>query len=210
MTDFWETLQSAWTWSQDFADSPWFYALIFGIAMVDGFFPVVPGDVTVIVGGVSAGAGDLNILLVVLIGALGAVTGDSISYGIGRFGMHRFPGFAENRREGVAKTSRQIRVRGGPLLVTARFIPGGRTLLTLACGATRQPYKTWFLRWEVAACLIWATYNGVLGFFFGDWFAEKENGETIAFALAFGTAITIIALLELARWLRARDEVIQD
>ncbi len=205
MAGLWESLQSLWEWSEGFADSPWFYVLIFTIAMIDGFFPVVPGETTVIIGGVSAGAGDLNILLVIAAGALGAMAGDTVSYGIGRFGSTRFPHFFEKRQSSIDKMSRQIRERGGLLLITARFIPGGRTILTLACGATRQPYVDWFSRWDIAAGLIWATYAGGLGYLFGDWLEERENGETIAFAAAFGSALAITGLIEVIRWYRKRS-----
>ncbi|MBT8241633.1 MAG: DedA family protein [Acidimicrobiia bacterium] len=208
MTELWESLQSVWDWSQEFADSPWFYLLIFAIAMIDGFFPVVPGETTVIVGGVSAGAGDLNILVVIACGAMGAMVGDSVSYGIGRFGTRRFPKFFAARRAGIERMSRQIRERGGLLLITARFIPGGRTLLTLACGATRQPFVEWFMRWDIAAGLIWATYAGGLGYLFGDWLEERENGETIAFGAAFASALAVTALIELIRWQRKRQSVL--
>ena len=130
LSSLWESLQSVFEWSESFADSPWFYILIFAIAMIDGFFPIVPGETTVIIGGVSAGAGDLNILLVILAGALGAIAGDTVSYSIGRFGSNRFPDFFAKRATRIEKTSRQIRERGGLLLITARFIPGGRTVLT--------------------------------------------------------------------------------
>jgi hypothetical protein len=56
----------------------------------------------------------------------------------------------------------QIRRRGGLLLITARFLPGGRTVLTLTCGATLQPRK-WFMAWDLAAVLIWATYSAGMG-----------------------------------------------
>lgn len=207
LSRLWESLHSVFEWSESFADSPWFYVLIFSIAMIDGFFPVVPGETTVILGGVSAGAGDLNILIVILAGAAGAMAGDTVSYGLGRFGSTRFPGFFAKRAAGIEKTSRQIRERGGLLLITARFIPGGRTLLTLACGATRQPYTGWFLRWDVVAGLIWATYAGGLGFLFGDWLEERPNGETIAFVAAFASALAITGLIELVRWQRKRSTV---
>ena len=207
LSSLWESLQSVFEWSESFADSPWFYLLIFAIAMIDGFFPVVPGETTVIIGGVSAGAGDLNILIVILAGALGAMAGDTVSYSIGRFGSTRFPDFFAKRQSKIDKTSRQIRERGGLLLITARFIPGGRTLLTLACGATRQPFKDWFLRWDIAAGLIWATYAGGLGYLFGDWLEERQNGETIAFAAAFTSALAITGLIELVRWQRKRGSV---
>jgi len=133
-------------WIESLASSPWFYLLISAVAMIDGFFPIVPGETTVIIGGVAAGAGDLDIWIVILLGAIGAVASDSISYGIGRFGADRFPGFMEKRASAIHKTSNQIRERGGLLLITARFIPGGRTLLTLASGVTRQPFVEWFIR----------------------------------------------------------------
>ncbi len=208
MSSLWNTLQEVWAWSESFADSPWFYLFIFSIAMIDGFFPVVPGETTVIIGGVSAGAGDLNILLVILCGALGAIVGDTVSYGIGKYGSKRFPRFIEGRQAGIDRMSKQIRSRGGLLLITARFIPGGRTLLTLASGVTRQPYLDWFLRWDVLAGFIWASYAGGLGFLFGDWLEERDNGETIAFVAAFTTALAITGLIELIRWQRARQATV--
>ena len=196
-------------WIESFTSSPWFYVLIFTIAMLDGFFPIVPGETTVILGGISAGAGNLSILLVILLGALGAMTGDTISYSIGHFFEERMRGRVSRdpkRALQLEKTTEQIAERGGLLLITARFIPGGRTLLTLACGLTAQPYKTWFLRWDALAGFIWATYAAGLGFLFGDWLEDRENGEAIAFGLAFVTAISITGLIELVRYYRKRRQ----
>lgn len=194
-------------WIESFTSSPWFYVLVFAIAMIDGFFPVVPGETTVILGGISAGAGNLNIVLIILCGALGAMAGDSVSYGVGRFfeqRMRRRLSGSEKGEERLTKTTEQIAERGGLLLITARFIPGGRTLLTVVCGLTHQPYATWFLRWDVLAGFIWATYAGGLGYIFGDWLEGRENGETIAFAAAFGTALAITGLIEVVRHFRKK------
>ena len=59
VTNFFESLK-------DFSSSPWFYVIIYVIAVLDSVFPVVPSETLVIVGGVSAGLGDLSITLVVL------------------------------------------------------------------------------------------------------------------------------------------------
>ncbi|HEY4621415.1 MAG TPA: hypothetical protein VIG93_06900, partial [Gaiellaceae bacterium] len=61
----------------------WAYPIIFVVAAVDAFFPLVPGETVVIVGGSLASSGDLVLPLVILAGAAGAVLGDNISYGIG-------------------------------------------------------------------------------------------------------------------------------
>ena len=58
----------------------------------------------------------------------------------------------------------QIRRRGGLLLLTARFIPGGRTAMTISCGLTGQPFLAWFTRWDLLATFLWASYAGLLGF----------------------------------------------
>ncbi|MBJ7422732.1 MAG: VTT domain-containing protein, partial [Ilumatobacteraceae bacterium] len=89
----------------------------------------------------------------------------------------------------------QIRNRGGLLLITARFIPGGRTLLTLSCGVTKQPRK-WFIGWAIVAASVWSTYASLLGFIGGRSFADNH---TKAFLIAFASAFSVTILIEVAR-----------
>ncbi len=44
-------------WLKDFSSSPWFYLIIFVIAVFDSVLPVVPSETLVIIGGVAAGSG---------------------------------------------------------------------------------------------------------------------------------------------------------
>jgi len=71
-------------WLKDYSGSPWFYAVIVAIAVLDSVVPIVPSETMVIIGGVSAGLHDLWWPLVALAGAGGAFAGDLLSYGIGR------------------------------------------------------------------------------------------------------------------------------
>ena len=59
--------------------SNWTYLVILGVAILDAFFPFVPSETSVIVAGTLAGAGDLNVLIVILSAWTGAVIGDHIS-----------------------------------------------------------------------------------------------------------------------------------
>lgn len=187
----------------EFSSYWWFLLIIFAVALLDSVIPIVPGETTVIAGGVAAGAGNQTLALVILAGALGAFFGDNLAYTIG----HRFeprvraraarrPGRAER----LDQSARQIRKRGGALLITARFIPGGRTIMTMSCGLTRQP-RRWFAGWVAVAAVIWATYAAGLGYLFGQAF---EDDHAIAFWLAFGTALGITASIEIIRWIRDR------
>ena len=186
-------------WLKDFSASPWFYVIIFVIALLDSILPIVPSETLVIIGGVSAGLGDLWLPLVIVCGISGAFIGDNLSYLIGREAsdwVMRRQTRTEKGAKRMAKIVDQVHERGGLLLVTARFIPGGRTALTLSCGITRQP-RRWFVGWVAAATIIWGNYAALLGFIGGKSF---EDNHTLAFIIAFVTAFSITALIELVRW----------
>jgi membrane-associated protein len=157
----------------------------------------------VIAGGVAAGAGNQTLAFVILAGAIGSFLGDNLAYMIGDRFEPRVRAWAArkpNREARIDAAGLQIKKRGGLLLITARFIPGGRTILTVSSGITQQP-RLWFAAWVAVAGTIWATYAAVLGYLFGQAF---EDNHTAAFWLAFGTALSITLLVEVIRWARER------
>jgi len=145
---------------------------------------------------------------VILCGASGAFVGDNLSYFLGREASDWVVKRRTRTEKGakqLANIVEQIHERGGLLLITARFIPGGRTLLTLACGVTQQPRK-WFVGWAIVAASIWATYASLLGFIGGKSFADNH---TKAFLIAFTGAFSITVVIELVRAIahrRKRDK----
>lgn len=189
----------------DWAGNWWFLGVIFAIALLDSVIPIVPSETTVIVGGVAVATGDAlyPLIAVIAAGAAGAFIGDNMAYAIGRHWSPAFQRRAERKPKFEAKliwAREQIRDRGGLLLITARFIPGGRTALTLASGITAQP-RPWFLRWTFVAAIIWATYAAGLARLVGEPF---EDDHTKAFWIAFGTALGINVIIEVVRHFRAK------
>lgn len=191
---------------QDVSTSPWFYGLIIAIALLDSVVPLVPSETAVILGGIAAAQGHLNIWIVIGAGAIGAAIGDNIAYGIGRrfsLSIQRWYNKKPKRAAKLAWATRQLNTRGGSLLLTARFIPGGRTIITLTSGITRQ--KRWrFVLFVLIACVIWAGYAGGLGYLFGNTF---KNDHRTALLIALGVALAFTAVVELVRHrFRARRE----
>ncbi|MGW3601598.1 DedA family protein [Micromonospora sp. NPDC005161] len=184
--------------------SPWVYLLIFGLTAVDAFFPAVPGEAAVITAAVlAANGGHPNLALVIISAALGALVGDHISYAIGRGGgahrLARFP--AGSRRQASTKWARRaVDRRGGVILTTSRYVPGGRTAVTLTMGAVRYPRRT-FLLYDTIAAITWALYCGLLGYFGGLVFERHPIKGILA---GIGLSVAITFLLELIRWLRRR------
>lgn len=195
----------------ELSQNPWFLLLLFFVVMFDSVIPLLPSEFSVIAGGVAAGAGTLiddqrftSLVLVIVIGALGAYAGDSLAYLIGNRSDRLakkvfFRG--EKGRARLEATSNQIQKRGGLLLVTARFIPGGRTAMTFSCGLTNQPFISWFTKWDLLATSLWAGYAALLGFFV----AGAVENQSTAIWLAFGVAISVSILVEGVRWLRERS-----
>jgi membrane protein DedA with SNARE-associated domain len=157
----------------------------------------------VIIGGVAAGQGDQRLLLVIAAGAGGAFLGDNAAYLIGDQMSSWIQRQADRRPKWQTRldwASEQIHVRGGLLLITARFIPGGRTALTVSSGVTHQP-RRWFVGWITVAVLIWATYAALLGYLGGKAF---EDNHTMAFIVAFSAALGMTVLIEIVRHIRAK------
>jgi membrane protein DedA with SNARE-associated domain len=183
----------------------WFLGVVFAIAFFDSVVPVVPSETTVIIAGVAVATGDAEYALwtVIVAGSVGAFLGDNAAYAIG----HRWGNWFHRRAEHKPKfrarlewADNQIRQRGGLLLITARFIPGGRTALTLSSGITRQS-RLWFVGWVALATSIWASYAAGLAFIVGKPF---KDDHTKAFWIAFGTAMTINIVIEVVRHRRQK------
>jgi membrane-associated protein len=185
--------------------SLWTYPFLFGIAALDVIFPLVPSETSVILAGVLAGTGDLVLAAVIVCAAAGAILGDNISYLIGRTVGDRIVArfFAGERRKRIDWAEEQIEERGPYLIVVGRFIPGGRTAITLAAGLLEMPWRR-FIVFDVAAGIVWACYAALLGYAGGRTFEENPFK---AFLIAFAVALAVTGAVEAFRWLRKRRVV---
>ncbi|WP_327392677.1 DedA family protein [Streptomyces sp. NBC_01186] len=174
---------------EGFVSTPWVFVALFGIAALDGFFPVVPSETLVITLGVfAASGGEPALVPVIVVAAAGAFVGDHISYAIGRrSGARIFARLKEGSRARRAyeRVGRMLVERGGLVLVVARYIPGGRTAATLTTGATGFPRRS-FTRYDAVAVVSWAVYSACLGYAGGAAFEETPlYGVALGLALAF-------------------------
>jgi membrane protein DedA with SNARE-associated domain len=185
--------------------SPWTYVFLFVISALDVIIPLVPSETSVILAGVLASSGDLELVLVILFAAAGAIVGDNTAYWIGRTVGHRIVDrfFKGERRKQVDWAHKQVEERGGYLIVIGRFIPGGRTAVTLSCGMLEMPWRR-FIAFDVAAGLVWGAYAAMLGYAGGHTF---EDNPFYGFLLAFAIALLVTGIVELYRWLKRRRVV---
>ena len=148
------------------------YLGLFGIVFAEsglfiGFF--LPGDSLLFTAGILASQGYLNILWVVLLCVIGAITGDSFGYWFGRkVGPALF-----KREDSILfhkKHLDQARVfyeRHGPqTIILARFMPVVRTFAPILAGVGQMRYAT-FVFYNVIGGLAWAVTIPLLGYYLG-------------------------------------------
>jgi membrane-associated protein len=185
--------------------SPVSYLLAFLLPAADAIIPAVPSETLVIALGVAtAGSADPRIAVLVGLAALGAFCGDNVTYLLGRrfgpgIGRRVFAG-----RRGTARrvwAERTLRRFGARLIVICRFIPGGRTAVTLTCGMLGYPRRS-FIPATAVAGVIWACYAFFLGRVGGRAF---EDRPWIGLLLAFGIALAVSGLIEAGRRVRWRQ-----
>jgi len=183
--------------------SAWSYVFVFSFAVFDAFFPVVPSESLVIVAGTLAGAGELNVVLVILAASAGAVVGDNISYGIGKWVGKRTVRRLfrhEKAHRSFDWAEAQLEQRGSYIILVARFIPFGRTAVTFTAGYTEGLPWHRFIRYDIVAGLVWGTYATMLGYLGGKQFEEQPwKGVVLGLAIAFAVAFTV-------EWIRKRRE----
>lgn len=183
--------------------SHWAYLIVLAVVAGDAVLPLLPGETIVVTGGVLSASGDLNVFLVFAAGALGAFLGDSICYWIGRrLGTRAAEKFlrGERGKRTLQWAERALDRRGKTLIAVARFVPGGRTAVSLVAGTTEFPWRTWMLA-DLVGVLFWSAYNTGLGRIGG---AAFENQTWKGLVLAFGLAGLTAAILEGGRWLLSR------
>jgi membrane-associated protein len=184
--------------------SPWTYAVILAVAALDAVFPLVPSETAVISAGVLAGAGDLQLGFVIAAGAAGAYSGDSSAYWLGRRLDSRLERSLFRGAKGASRRAwaeGALERHGGPLVIGARFVPGGRTATTVTAGLLHMRWAR-FASFAGAAAIAWALYAALLGYVGGRAF---EDNPLWGLVLGFGVAAATFLVVEVTRRLRARS-----
>jgi membrane-associated protein len=185
------------------------YVVAFGLPCLDAVIPVLPSETVIIAFGVAtAGSSDPRIFLVLACAAAGAWAGDNLSYLIGwRFGPWATRRFFSGEKGAARKdwAERSLNRFGIGLIIVCRFIPGGRTAVTLCCGLIRYPWRRFSIAVAFAA-VIWAAYAFLAGRVGGTAF---EHMPVVGFAVAFGGVLVISGIVEgvrrLIAWRRGRS-----
>lgn len=182
---------------------PAVYGVVALAAALDAVFPAVPSETLLISAAVlSSRPYGPALGLLVVAGAAGAVAGDNLMYWLGRtVGERAVSRLARGQAaaQRVEWATSMIRRYGPVLVIVGRYIPGGRTAVTLASGTLAMPWER-FIVADVIAGLSWAAYACLLGHLGGAIF----DSTWVAILVSTGGALVLGVAVEGARRLAGR------
>jgi membrane-associated protein len=155
------------------------YVVIAGLVFAEaavfvGF--VLPGETAVVIGGVLAANGRLELFLLLPLVVGAAVVGDSVGYEVGRHLGPRLLRTRPLRRHArrLEGAQRILRERGRSAVFIARFTAFLRAVMPGLAGMSGMPYAR-FLVFNAAGGLVWGAGVALLGYFAGASFSKLEH-----------------------------------
>jgi membrane protein DedA with SNARE-associated domain len=185
----------------------WGYLAVASLLFAENFGLPLPGETVLIAASVYAGAGQLHLLVVWLVGFAAAVAGQEVGYLIGRLGGHalvlRYGKYVLVTPERFARAEAFYRRRGGWIVIFGRYVEGLRQLNGIIAGTTEMPWRV-FLGYNALGAAIWVTTWTAVGYLAGDHIEAIYHSITrysLAFAAVAGVLLIVVA------WRHARSRV---
>jgi membrane-associated protein len=140
-----------------------------------GFF--LPGDSLLVVAGLFAARGDLNVFILLSTLFVAAVLGDAVGYYTGaKMGPRLFkrPKSLIFKPSHLHKANAFYEKYGGKTIIIARFVPIVRTFAPIVAGAANMPYRK-FVVFNMVGGFLWV-FSMILGGYFLGNLVERAFG----------------------------------
>ncbi len=186
---FEETIKALW---EDHVQD-WGYAILF-------CWSILEGEWGLLLAGIAAHQGHLDVYWCIFIAGLGGFTGDQIYFYIGRLRKDYVQKKFRSQRRKFALASRLMQKYGWPIIFVQRYMYGLRTIIPISIGLTRYSALKFALI-NLISAWIWAGVTIVPAWYFGAEILEfiqiffikiKEN--LLLFAILLAIIVSIVAL----------------
>ncbi|MFD7729759.1 DedA family protein [Kitasatospora phosalacinea] len=190
-----------------FVGPAWYCALALVAVLGDAFLPFLPSGTLVILAVLKTGQVGGSPLLLAAGVAVASFLGDLLLLNLARRGapavhrgLARRPRLAESvERVQQALTGRTTSRAAAAIVIIARFVPAGRTVLDVAVGHSTNHRPWTFLRWSAVAGVVWAAYIVTLGWLNQHWFDTAWLSFAISCLAATAISSAVVQLLRRRR-----------
>ena len=182
------------------------YLLLAASAFVENVFPPIPGDTITAFGAFLVGTGRLDFMGVYLATTIGSVTGFLVLFWLGHLLGRRF--FVERdhrffKVKDILRAEEWFRKYGYWLVLMNRFLPGVRSVISIAGGISRLRIATVALL-ATASAAAWNLIWILMGYFLGtNWAVVKDTLARLMFRynmaiLGVGVLLALVVLIKIA------------
>jgi len=189
------------------------YWTVLLLMFIEGSVIPAPSELIVPPAAYRAAAGELNIVLVVVVATIGAVLGSTANYAaayyLGRPVVYRF---ANSRlghlclinQEKIEKAEKYFYDHGVIATLTGRLLPGIRQIISIPAGLSKM--KFWeFILYTTVGAGIWNTVLAALGWYLHSFVPKEELYNKIEeynsqIQLVVIIAIAVVAVIAIIWW----------
>jgi membrane-associated protein len=173
------------------------YAMLTGIVFAEtgllvGF--VLPGDSLLFTIGVVAGAGELNLVVIMLLLICASMLGDWSGYLLGRRAgpaIFNRPDSRFFKQEHLQRTKAFYEKHGGKTIIYAKFVPIIRTFAPFIAGVANMPYVR-FLSFDIFGGVGWVFSMTILGYLLGEVAIVRRNFEKFVLLIILVSLLPVI------------------
>ncbi|GAA2050874.1 DedA family protein [Williamsia deligens] len=167
---------------------------------------VIPGEIAVLIAGVIASGGRLELWEVLVVAIAGAVIGDFIGFEVGRrWGTVLLAKLPERlvKPDHVQRGREELRKRGAVAVLVGRWIAALRALMPGLAGMSGMRLRTFVIANAIGGA-IWASAVASLGYVAGSSYKTVESSLGYASEILIGLVVLVIVALVVRHQLRKR------
>jgi membrane protein DedA with SNARE-associated domain len=177
------------------------YLAVGALVLVEDFGVPSPGETVLVAAAVYAGAGQLNVCAVAVIGFVAAVMGDNIGFAIGHYGGRRlalrFGRYVFLTPERLERAEKFFTRHGGVVVTAARFIEGLRQANGIIAGTSDMPWRR-FVAFNALGAVLWVGLWTSVGYLAGN-HLTTIYGTAHRYEIYLAAAVGLVVLGVIAR-----------
>ncbi|GAG61171.1 unnamed protein product [marine sediment metagenome] len=188
------------------------YLAIFILMFLESACVPIPSEITMPFGGFLAAIGNLNLILVTMVGSLANLFGSYAAYYIGKLGgrpfLDKYGKYILLRKEELDKVDEWFNHRGEITVFITRLLPGIRTFISLPAGMAKMNL-TKFSIYTILGVMPWCFLLAYLGYIFGENWKIILNYYHKFEYVFFAIIILIIVAFLIFMFIKKRKQILK-
>jgi len=173
-----------------FAEHTGYFGVYLYMFLVGTFIPV-PSEILLIPSGYLASTGQKNLILLIIFGALGSLSGALFNYYFAKFIARKFV-----KRRLLARVTKFFRRHGKISVFLAPLTPGLGQYISIPAGLSHMKLS-YFIPLTLLANTIWVSFMLLIGYIFGE--GAKAHKSAFYFSLILFAAVIVVASIYVLR-----------